>query len=661
MPKPLFSVLAFLLAAIAALAQSPVQSTFVGGLQLPGNPPAATALFDVLVTAPIGIVVRQIDCNINVAAGTTGTLTVYVTALGGTCVGNELDAGAWTPVATATRTHTGGRTAFTLGTPFFLAAGHYGMALHHAGMNPVYTDPAVPPLPSTYTTAEVALEMGSARVRASTVGSAFGGTGIGALRHANIALFYVPGPTFADFVATPVRGASPLTVQFSAAVASGNPGGVQAVLWDFDNDGNFDAAGTTASWTYGCGNFTVAMTMVDGLGATVVTKANLVQTDVVVPSFQNQLIGVNTLQFTDTSSPPAQSWSWDLDGDGLVDATIPNPVFTYPTGCTEVNVTLTVARGCQPPVLLQKRIAVASTIDTTFQGGLFLSAAATGGTNFLDVDVVNPMGITICGMHVNSSVAIGAPLTVRVHHKLGTYVGAVDNAAPWRLVGTGATVGLGGNQRTYVGFAPPIHLPFGVQGLAIEQLGASPLYSNLGGPATFVVPDCSITAGLVQALPIFGPAATSLQFTPRVWNGALHFGTAQSNGAAGYGFFGAGCVGSLGVPGNRATTLPTVGGVATIVVDRLPLDFGVLVLGLAPISPAIDLGVLGMPTCPLRVSLDLTQQFFGAANVATIPIAVPASPSLAGAPLYSQALSFDPLLNPFGFAISDAAAIVIGM
>ena len=160
----------FACAVLAALvtAQSPVQSTFVGGLVITNtNPQPATALFDVSITDPNGVVVRQIDCNINTAAGTTGTLGVYVTALGGTLVGNELNAAAWTLVATATRTHTGGRTAFVLPTPFYLAPGSYGMALHHVGANPVYTNPVTAGLPSSYSTAEATLNMIAARVRTS--------------------------------------------------------------------------------------------------------------------------------------------------------------------------------------------------------------------------------------------------------------------------------------------------------------------------------------------------------------------------------------------------------------------------------------------------------------------------------------------------------------
>jgi PKD repeat protein len=660
------SCLGVLLAA-AVTAQSPVQSTFVGGLVLTNtNPPPATALFDVNITDPAGVVVRQIDINCNTAAGTTGTLGVYITANGGTLVGNELVAASWTQVATATRTHTGGRTVFVLPTPFYLAPGTYGMALQHIGCNPVYTNPVTASLPSSYSTAEATLNMISARVRASTLADAFGGAGLGNLRHPNIALHYVSGAIACDFVGTPIRGTSPLTVNFTSFAVSGNPGGIIAYAWDFDGDTVIDSGLPNPTFTYTtCGNYTVSLTIVDSVGPFSVTKTNYVVTDLIVPSFTSNLIGVNTVQFTDTSSPTPQTWAWDLDGDGLTDSTQQNPVFTYPSSCAEVNVTMTTTRACQPPVVLQKRIAVATTFETTFASGLIISATAPGGTNFVDVNVTNPLGVTVCGIHLNSNVAVASPLTVNVWQKSGTYVGSVENASLWRQVGTAGTTSRGIGQRTFVSFNPPIHLAFGVHGLGIESVGGSPVYTNLGALTTYTSPDLSLTAGLVQLSPIFGPAATSTQFTPRVWNGALQFGTTQSNGAAGYGYIGAGCAGTLGVPGNVSTTVPVVGGAATIVVDRLPFGIGVMALGVSStfsgIGPLpVDLGLIGMPGCPLRVSFEATLTLIGAGTSASLAFPVPLTPSLVGTQIYTQALSLDPALNAFGFAISDAAVLLVG-
>src|SRR5688572_17038549 len=267
-------------------AQSPVQSTFTGGLVIsnPG-PAAATMYFDVNVVDPAGIMVTQFDCNINTTSGTNGTLGVWVTALSGTHVGAQTTAALWTQVGTATRTHTGGRTSFLMQTPFYLAPGTRGMALHHVGMNPVYTNPAtpVPPLPTTYSTLEVTLDMTVARSRTSTVLDPFGGTAAGnSPRHANIAMFYVSGAVACDFSGTPTRGASPLTVQFTSYAASGNPGGIIAYSWDFDGDSVVDSNAVHPQWTYlTCGNYTVSLTIFDSVGATTATKPNYVRTDIV--------------------------------------------------------------------------------------------------------------------------------------------------------------------------------------------------------------------------------------------------------------------------------------------------------------------------------------------------------------------------------------------
>ncbi|MBL8737691.1 MAG: PKD domain-containing protein [Planctomycetes bacterium] len=649
---------------LAALvhAQSPVETSFLGGLQLFGTPPAASLSFDLVVNSPTGLVLHGIECNLNTGAGTQGTLSVWTTPTGGTSVGNQQNAAAWSQVATASRTHSGGRTFFTLVPPVFLPAGPRGLLLHHVGMNPVYTNGAtqVPPLPTSFATAEITLDASIARVRASLTTDPFGGTDAGLVRLPNVALHYVAGPRYAEFTATPVRGASPLQVNFQALVASNVSGGVQGVLWDFDADGQFDAFGNTPSWTFGCGDHTVTMTMVDLSGSLVVTKAAYVQTDLVTPSFRNDLVAPRTVQFTDTSSPPGQTFEWDLDGDGFTDSTAPSPTFVYPQECSESTVTLKVGRACRAPVQVTRKIAVASTLETTFTGGLFLPAGSTGGTVFFDLEVTNPFGITVCGLHTNVSAVAGTPLQVRVHQKPGTHVGAVANASSWRLVGTAPAVAAGNNQRTFVTLPTPIYFAAGVHGVGIEIHGASPFYSNVAADTSFASPDAVLRVGLAQAAPVFGPLATSPQFGPRLWNGALHYGTTQRNGAPGYGLIGAGCPGSLGVPGNRATSLPRLGTSVSLVIDRLPLDLGAIGFGEQRLSPAADLGVYGLPGCLAFLQPFVLVPLSGAANQASVSVSVPSTSSLVGAQLFVQALSFDPLLNAYGYATSDAAVLLVG-
>ncbi|HEX6813321.1 MAG TPA: PKD domain-containing protein [Planctomycetota bacterium] len=660
MLRSLFASLS-LLAVVCA--QSPVVSTFTGGLVIsnPG-PAAATMYFDVNVVDPAGIMVTQFDCNINTTSGTTGTLGVWITGLGGTHVGATTTASLWTQVGTATRTHTGGRTSFLLQTPFYLAPGTRGMALHHVGMNPVYTNPAtpVPPLPTTYSTAEVTLNMTVARSRTSTVLDPFGGTAAGnSPRHANIAMFYVSGSVAVDFSGTPTRGASPLTVQFTSNAASGNPGGIIAYSWDFDGDSVPDSNAVHPQWTYvACGNYTVSLTIFDSVGATTASKTNYVRTDIIVPSFTNTIIGPNVVQFTDTSSPTPATWAWDLDGDSIVDSNAQHPLFVYPNACGEVNVTLTTTLACQPTVTLTKRIAVASTIETSFAGGLVTTTTATGGVNFIDVAVANPLGITVCAMHVNSNVPNLSPLTINVWQKEGTYVGALTDPTLWRLVGTSTVTSRGPNARTFVPFTSPIHLAAGAHGLGIEHVGASPMYTNSGVPLTFSNADVAITAGLTQSSPIF--AATSTTFSPRIWNGAIHYATSSSTGAAGYGYIGAGCPGSLGIPTNVTTSQPVLGGAANITIDRLPFGIGVMILGMVRFPVPVDLVIIGMPGCPLRVSPDVTATIVGAPTTASMVFPVPNVPALIGVQVYTQALGLDLGLNPFGFSISDAAVMLVG-
>jgi PKD repeat protein len=286
MKHALVSLVAALAAVSALAAQSPIVSTFAAGLVItnPG-PPAATQYFDVNVTNPAGITVSRFEVNVNTTAGSTGTFSVWVTAPGGTHFGNQQLAAAWTQVATASLSFTGGRTSVPLPTPFHLPPGVYGMALHHVSFNPVYTNPTVPvpPLLPTYANADVTLDMTTARVRTSLTTDPFGGTATGNTpRHPNLAMHYTVGPVAVDFAATPTRGASPLAVQFTSMATSANPGGILAYAWDFNGDNVTDSTAQHPT-LFACGNFTVSLTS-SAVGPTTVTKNN-VQTDIVVPGF----------------------------------------------------------------------------------------------------------------------------------------------------------------------------------------------------------------------------------------------------------------------------------------------------------------------------------------------------------------------------------------
>lgn len=134
-----------------------------------------------------------------------------------------------------------------------------------------------------------------------------------------------------------------------------------------------------------------------------------------------------------------------------------------------------------------------------------------------------------------------------------------------------------------------------------------------------------------------------------------------------YSVFGAGCVGSTGVPGNLGMAPPAAGSSMIASFTNLPFDIGVVMLGFSNTTATgfgplpIDLGVLGAPSCFARVSPDQTFFVVGSGGSAVFTVAIPDVPSVfVGVDVYTQALVFDSI-NAFGFTTSDAAVARIGI
>ncbi len=146
--------------AAAALAQSPLTTTYAGGNGLGAG---ATIYFDLVVAAPITL--TQIDVNSSSAAGTTGSIDVRW--CNGTYVGNDANAAAWTLGGSgpAVVTAPGAATPVTI-SPFTLVPGNYGMAITYnvIGMN--YSNGVGTTVPGsganqTYSTSELTLLAGA--------------------------------------------------------------------------------------------------------------------------------------------------------------------------------------------------------------------------------------------------------------------------------------------------------------------------------------------------------------------------------------------------------------------------------------------------------------------------------------------------------------------
>jgi hypothetical protein len=131
--------------------------------------------------------------------------------------------------------------------------------------------------------------------------------------------------------------------------------------------------------------------------------------------------------------------------------------------------------------------------------------------------------------------------------------------------------------------------------------------------------------------------------------------------SASYAVFGAGCAGSAGVPTNSASALPVLGQTMVVDVANMPApEIMAMVVGLSIVSPSIDLGVIGAPGCPAHVTPDLLSLVTGAAGTASYSLAIPATASLAGFELHTQAVVFDGAVNAFGAVVSSAATATLG-
>ena len=148
----------------------------------------------------------------------------------------------------------------------------------------------------------------------------------------------------ADFSGTPTIGVKPLTVQFSD-LSTSSSGPITGWSWDFG-----DGAGTSTeqnpSYNYvSAGTFTVTLTVTDSEGLDTEQKIDYITVSEPPPTANfsaNPTSGAMpfTVQFTDASTGPITSWSWDF-GDGVGTSSEQNPMYIY-NSAGSYTVTLTV-------------------------------------------------------------------------------------------------------------------------------------------------------------------------------------------------------------------------------------------------------------------------------------------------------------------------------
>ncbi len=469
---------------------------------------------------------------------------------------------------------------------------------------------------------------------------------------------------FANFSADVQQGQSPLTVNFTDQSFTSAPGGITSWAWDFDNDGTIDSSLRNPTHTYqSCGTFDVALTVSDGVNPpSTTTESGFITTDVTTAGFDDARVAVNVVQFTDTSSGNPTDWAWDFDNDGTVDSTLQNPAFAYPTAGSYI-VTLTVRRLCGPTDSITKTVRTGLCLETTFASD---NNGADGWTQLFDMDVLNADGIEITSLDVHSSANVGTAFAVDLYLTSGTYAGNAQTGFRWTWLSTftGTSAGLGTPSRA----TPPasIYVAEGDYGVALHYRGTPFEYTNGNGSnQNYANADLALALGITRGTTLGAPFGPGAAFSPRVWNGAICYDKCSFSGTAGFGFAGAGCPGTLGVPRLTATSNPIVGSTLDLTVDRLPQNVALMILGLdndtwAGGALPVEGTPIGAPGCWLRVSDDVTQLLFGSGNAASWSLPIPNTPALVCFTFFQQAIVLDSAANPAGTVNSNSAAATVG-
>ncbi|MFM1873347.1 MAG: hypothetical protein RL398_2769 [Planctomycetota bacterium] len=169
-------------------------------------------------------------------------------------------------------------------------------------------------------------------------------TGTIGTNHALICDFtYVPANgLYPGFTASSTNVALNAPVNFSDQSFTSDPGGILAYAWDVDGDSVIDYTTQNCSHSYATeGRYDVSLTCIDAVhGSRTLTRTQYVAVDTVTADFTITQLPNRLVIFNDASTGSPTTWSWDVDGDNVVDYTGQNAAHVYPAAGS-YSVTLT--------------------------------------------------------------------------------------------------------------------------------------------------------------------------------------------------------------------------------------------------------------------------------------------------------------------------------
>src|SRR5437868_6049184 len=191
------------------------------------------------------------------------------------------------------------------------------------------------------------------------------------------------------------------------------------------------------------------------------------------------------------------------------------------------------ALACAGSLASRAPAQVSRQLTTTFATN---NGGGAGWGVFFDLAVTNEKGVTIKSLEINQSSQLD------IYTCPTTYVGNDTNMAAWTKVSSASVTGTGSNNFPLTTLTPPLVLTPATYGVMLYYVTGAPLYTNgTGTNQVYANSDLTVTTGIVHA----GLFSSTL-FTPRVWNGSIYYDVVASS--ASFRMFGAGCMGSNGVP-----------------------------------------------------------------------------------------------------------------
>lgn len=146
------------------------------------------------------------------------------------------------------------------------------------------------------------------------------------------------------------------------------------------------------------------------------------------------------------------------------------------------------------------------------------NGGSNGGAVYFDIDVLNPSGITIHKISVNTEETFSQS-SIQVYTRSDSYSGAETVTAGWTLVSSGLGGSAALNTPTEFDVAD-FSLGLGVSGIALVSANDwSFSYTNGTGSNEFYSDsNLSLTLGSASNIPF-----TASIFSPRVWNGSIEY------------------------------------------------------------------------------------------------------------------------------------------